>query len=414
MYAFPPMPSIAACVYRHPGGWCYRDASPRGRRQQMRCGQWPTAEGSLNRLAGGAAAGGAIRCGISRVCAIAAALAAALVFSPAAGAQADGLGALTCSDHTVAVRVADPGPADQTMWGQLCYRGSREPATVQLLVHGASYNHLYWNFPYGNGYYSYVDAATAAGYATFDIDRIGDGNSSHPPSTELDLTAGAVGLHDAVTALRTGGVDGHAFAHVIMVGHSVGSVEAWIEASRYDDVDAIIITGALHALNPGLPALAQSDVYPAADDPKFAGSGLDPGYLTTVPGTRESLFYNPATTNPAVATLDEATKDTSTLGELGGLLSISSEPPAQQPSAQITVPVLVIVGADDNIFCTGVTAYTCASTASVRSFEAQYYPPAALLKVVVIPRTGHDLALSTTAPLTDAAMIGWSLSVIAP
>jgi hypothetical protein len=33
---------------------------------------------------------------------------------------------------------------------------------------------------------------------------------------------------------------------------------------------------------------------------------------------------------------------------------------------------------------------------------------------VVIPGTGHDLALSTTAPLTDAAMIAWSASVIAP
>jgi hypothetical protein len=50
----------------------------------------------------------------------------------------------------------------------------------------------------------------------------------------------------------------------------------------------------------------------------------------------------------------------------------------------------------------------------VRAFEAQYYSPAAHLKVVVIPDTGHDLALSTTAPLTDAAMIGWSLSVAAP
>jgi hypothetical protein len=36
------------------------------------------------------------------------------------------------------------------------------------------------------------------------------------------------------------------------------------------------------------------------------------------------------------------------------------------------------------------------------------------LKVVVIPDTGHDLALSTTAPLTDAVMIGWSLSVAVP
>ena len=209
-------------------------------------------------------------------------------------------------------------------------------------------------------------------------------------------------------------MDGHPFQHVIMVGHSVGSVEAWIEAARYHDVDAVIITGALHQLNPSLPALAQADVYPAVDDPKFADSGLDPGYLTTRPGTREALFYDPATANPAVVALDEADKDTSTAGELDGLLSLESEPLSEQPSSQINVPVLVVVGADDNIFCTGVTAYNCASAASVQGYESQYYPPAAHLKVVVIPDTGHDLALSTTAPLTDAVMIGWSLSVIAP
>jgi pimeloyl-ACP methyl ester carboxylesterase len=344
---------------------------------------------------------------------VAAAALTALVFPPAAAAQAAGLPALTCSAHTLAVRIADPGPADQDMWGQLCYRGSHEPATVQLLVHGATYNHLYWNFSYGNGYYSYVDAATAAGYATFDIDRIGDGNSSHPPSSELTLDAGAMALHDVVTALRSGAVGGHAFQHVIMVGHSIGSVEAWIEIARYHDVNAVIITGALHAISPDIGAL-ESDLYPAIDDPAFAGSGLDPGYLTTLPGTRGSLFYDPATSNPAAVATDEANKDTTTPAELAGAAALISQPPAQQPSYQITLPVLSVVGQDDNLFCTAVTAYNCADPESVRSFEAQYYPPQAHLKVVVIPDTGHALALSTTAPVADAIMIGWALSVVAP
>jgi hypothetical protein len=67
-----------------------------------------------------------------------------------------------------------------------------------------------------------------------------------------------------------------------------------------------------------------------------------------------------------------------------------------------------------NIFCAGVTAYDCASAASVRSYESQFYSPAARLKVIVIPGTGHDLAVSTTAPTTHAAMIRWSLSEVAP
>ena len=80
------------------------------------------------------------------------------------------------------------------------------------------------------------------------------------------------------------------------------------------------------------------------DDPKFAASGLDTGYLTTEPGTRETLFYDPATANPAVVALDEADKDTVTTGELDGMITMLAEPPAQQPSNQITVPVLVVAG----------------------------------------------------------------------
>src|SRR3984957_6736873 len=208
-----------------------------------------------------------------RACAILIALIATIALAPTAGAPADGLPPLTCSARTLPVALTDPGPADQTMWGQLCYRGSAEPATVQLLVHGVTSNHLYWNFPYGNGYYSYVDAATAAGYATFDIDPIGAGQSSHPPSSQLDLNAQAVALHDVVTALRSGTVDGHAFARVVLVGPSIGSYAAWLEVARYHDVDAVIATGALHALSPDIGAV-ESVLYPAADDPRFAGAGF--------------------------------------------------------------------------------------------------------------------------------------------
>ena len=103
----------------------------------------------------------------TRVSAVAAALClASLVIMPAASAKADASLSLNCSAYTLSVATADPGPMDQLMWGQLCYRGPVEPATVQLLVAGATYNHTYWNFPYGDGYYSYVDAAALAGYAT--------------------------------------------------------------------------------------------------------------------------------------------------------------------------------------------------------------------------------------------------------
>jgi hypothetical protein len=64
----------------------------------------------------------------------------------------------------VPVAITADGPADFEIPGRLCYRGPFVPQTVQLLVHGATYNGHYWNFTSGDGYYSYVVAATLSGY----------------------------------------------------------------------------------------------------------------------------------------------------------------------------------------------------------------------------------------------------------
>lgn len=352
----------------------------------------------------------------SRLAAASASLIAAVALTtlPAASAQADTF-SLKCAAHTVSVRITDPGPADQTLWGELCYRGSAEPSTVQILVAGASYTHAYWDFPVGNGYYSYVQAATAAGYATFDVDRIGIGNSSHPASSSVGVTAAAVSLHDGITALRDGAVDGHAFSHVIIVGHSLGSYETWVEVATYQDVDAVIVTGALHGVNPAAPStFFRVNSYPAVMDPKFAGSGLDTGYLTTIPGTRESMMYDTATADPTVVAADEAGKDTDTLAEAQSAAPIFSLPPTQAYSYQIAVPTLSISGTDDFFHCPGVTVYDCNDSASVKAFESQYYQPAAHAQIVMMPYTGHALALSTTAPATDAVMLAFALSHVAP
>lgn len=307
--------------------------------------------------------------------------------------------ARTCTTYTLPVRIADPGPADQTLWGQLCYPGTVRPDTVQLLVHGATYNHLYWDFPVGNGYYSYVDAALAAGYATFNVDRVGAGNSSHPASGPLNLPAGAVALHDVITALRSGALDGHAFSHVAWIGHSLGSFIALYEIPSYHDVDAVILTGGLHGINPQVGTI----IYPAAQDPKFANSGLDSGYVTTVPGDR-NFFYDPATADPNVIAADEANKDVATF---------TPSPPVPTP-VDITVPVLLVSGQRDKAQCVGVTLYDCSNPASVLAYESQFYLPQAHLELKMIPDTGHVLALSTTAPLTDAIMLGWLSSHLRP
>lgn len=130
-----------------------------------------------------------------------------------------------------------------------------------------------------------------------------------------------------------------------------------------------------------------------AATPRFAGQGLDPGYLTTKPGARGQLFYYLPTADPRVLALDEATKETYTASEVAGALILL----ANGISAQIDVPVLVVVGQDDSFFC-APTATDCSSSAAVQQAEAPYYAPQAHLQAVIIADFGHDLNLQETAP----------------
>jgi hypothetical protein len=51
---------------------------------------------------------------------------------------------------------------------------------LQVLVHGACYTHEYFDLPYQPESYSYVEWAHRNGWAVLNIDRLGNGVSSHP------------------------------------------------------------------------------------------------------------------------------------------------------------------------------------------------------------------------------------------
>jgi pimeloyl-ACP methyl ester carboxylesterase len=311
----------------------------------------------------------------------------------------------TCQALNVPIALGEGLPAQYQIYGQFCLPSSGQSNTVQLLIPGATYGHIYWDFPYQPQIYSYVQALTAAGYNTFSIDRIGTGLSSHPDLSVLHVTmeTQAYILHEIVQDLRSGLIGNQPFARVVIVGHSLGSAIVWIEAGTYHDVDGVIITGLTHLLNPLDEARILTSLYPAALDPRFANTGIGVGYLTTEPGTRGSDFYSLPNADPNVIALDEATKETATDGEF----STFAPTLVDGISAQITVPVLLIVGQQDSIVC-GLLATNCSSAATIKQAEAPFYSPQAQLQVVVIPNAGHDLALHRSAPLYFAATIAWA------
>ncbi|MER5185483.1 alpha/beta hydrolase [Streptomyces sp. NPDC002896] len=359
------------------------------------------------------------------------ALAAALALTTPTQAHAQDAdhGAVRCQKLTQRAEFTSDGRrVPYTVVGELCatdrqLRQARSGrSTVQVLIHGSTYNHTYWNFGTVNGErYSYARRAAAAGFPTFAFDKVGFGASSHPDSSLLTIPVAGDITHRVVQGLRDGSLAGVRFGKVISIGHSWGSVTAWREAIDYRDVDGIIVTGLIHSdsVNDDLP----QHNHPALDDPKYRGTNLDVGYTTTKPGSRGWLFHNPADADPDVIAADdnntpaadqdfhtEVGKDLNPGGEQDGYAMLFSE-----ETRAIRVPVLVVMGSADRLLCGPNIRggyFDCSSGTAIARQEAAYYAPQARLTACSVPGAGHSITLSRHHGIQDAAAAAWSSSVI--
>jgi pimeloyl-ACP methyl ester carboxylesterase len=251
---------------------------------------------------------------------------------------------------------------------------------------------------------------TGAGYATFDVERLGYGLSTHPDSTLMTLPNETEALRQVVEKLRNGAIGGRAFSRVIWVGHSLGTLYGWLEAAVADDVDAFVLTGLLHTVKASWLALAVGNAYSANLDPQFATSGYDSGYLTFKAGTRSALFYWSPGAQPDVIALDERLKDTVSGTEFGAAVPMFDSPPVPTaPSRAIKVPTLLVLGQYDRVTCAfaGDPDGLVCNRHNVAAQEAPYYSDEAHLHVLVVPDAGHDLQLHVSAPATGEAILDW-------
>ncbi|WP_051899069.1 alpha/beta hydrolase [Sciscionella sediminilitoris] len=336
-----------------------------------------------------------------RIGAVLGALALLLPVAPYAFAD-DAADRQVCTTASTQVSL---GTGTASMWGQLCRPANSRPGTVLLAVHGQTYNHTYWDFPYQD--YSFRKMMNRAGYATLLIDRIGMGASTVPPSAQLNLAVEARQVHEVVQRLRTGRIGGVPFAHVILAGHSMGSAVANLEAATYRDVDALLTTSLAHHVDPaGIMAIAQAAHSPN-EDPVLAGRhDYDEGYATTRPGTRKSVYYANLPIDPAVLAIDEYTKDANVVSE-------SRDPAVYDPaiSRKITAPVLFVLGGRDPLFC--APGYEdCASADTVRAQEAPDWTSAAGFEVFVLPETGHSPNLAPNTRAYQTAARSWADRVV--
>lgn len=311
-----------------------------------------------------------------------------------------------CTQYTLPVNLTPTDPTIYHIAGFLCYNDSLQGKTLQLLVHGFTYNHLYWDFPFPKSNaadYSYVQSAVGAGYAIFSIDQLGAGVSDHPADPSNITSANdAFIVHQIINDLKSGAVGGTAFPKIILVGHSMGSVTAGVEASKYNDTSGVILTGALHqtGTNSGKVLAA---LYPAFLDPKFANNPeyANPGYLTTLPGQR-GVFYNTADADPNVIALDEVLKDAGPVAQFSDLAGFLNPTTSQQ----IHIPVLTAVGQFDILYCDNIL--TCTDNATVYARESSDYSSQACLEAFVLPNAGHDINLHLNAQDFFATAVNWA------
>ena len=177
-----------------------------------------------------------------------------------------------------------PNPVNGTysIYSSLCLPGnsdaSRKVDTIQFLTHGDTLSSSYWDIAPG---YSYIDAATASGYATFSYDRIGVGKSGHPDPIQIVQGPLSVEIaHALITMLRRGQIGRQNFSKFVGVGHSAGSTVTQGVTTKYpSDFDAIILTGTSTVPTYVPLSLAGFD-WQIANQASQKFEGLPSGYIT--------------------------------------------------------------------------------------------------------------------------------------
>src|SRR5512146_3035879 len=97
------------------------------------------------------------------------------------------------------------------------------------------------------------------------------------------------------------------------------------------------------------------------------------------------------------------------VAKLGGILDITNPvftemPVETDPARGIKVPTLIVIGNKDAIFCGPPDGIECTEE-GIRNWEARYFTVNP--DFLVVPDTGHEIALHTTAPATYAEMLDW-------
>ncbi len=132
---------------------------------------------------------------------------------------------------------------------------------------------------------------------------------------------------------------------------------------------------------------------------------LDPGYITTRPGTRNGLFYAPGSdVDPRIVARDESTKGTVSQFE------IANYPIFFRTVLDVRAPAFIINGSLDGIFCSQThldLAADCTTPKTLVANERPWFPAVPSLDAAIIPDAGHDLNAFRSSQRTFSTAMDW-------
>ncbi|KAI6092186.1 Alpha/Beta hydrolase protein [Hypoxylon rubiginosum] len=260
--------------------------------------------------------------------------------------------------------------------------------TLQILIHGASFNKNMWDIQYKPETYSYVQRMSKEGYPTLAVDLVGNGNSTFPDGLlEAQTQMYVATVHDLIQKLRNGEVGGKSWEKIVLVGFSIGAITANSLAQQYpEDVDAIVLHGISWDLTWIYPAFLSGLQAPAQQiDPDKWGS-IPPTYQTQSSREGRLVACFAGSYDPDIVEYDWQTRDFDTLGAAVTFTYHLVEAPEYKG------PVFLGIGDQDSTFCGGKVCREQPYALYNRFPKAQAYD------IKVYGETGHLILYHNSGP----------------
>lgn len=182
--------------------------------------------------------------------------------------------------------------SDATFAGHLHRALGSRRGVLQVLVHGVSYDHRYWDAETINGTrYSFVDYMTERGYDVLAVDLPGTGDSTRPPGDSVGFDHVGEALSVAAVQVRDQLGRGDKIA---LIGHSLGTMVQVYTQAHWPVADFLVGTGVGFS----------SSLLPSPHGPGVREQALLDAYPLLPPEHRSKVFYHHPTADTAVIDYD--------------------------------------------------------------------------------------------------------------